>query len=73
MKNYILAKAASVTAAMALLCFAQTAIAVEPAAIALGNYEDLFLQTGNANDVYWGENNTWGAGSITQGTASYQF
>ena len=73
MKNYILAKAASVTAAAALLCFAQTAIAVEPAAIALGNYEDLFLQTGNANDIYWGENNSWGAGAIIRGTASDQF
>ena len=73
MKNCTLAETASVTAAMALLCFAQTAIAVEPAALALGNYGDLFLQTGNANDAYWVENNSWGAGSITQGTAPDQF
>ena len=69
MKNRIFAKTAAVGAAMVLVCFSQTATAVEPAPITLTNYEDLFLQTGNAKDVYWGENNRWGKGSIAEGTA----
>ncbi|CAN5170507.1 hypothetical protein BH10PSE16_BH10PSE16_06850 [soil metagenome] len=63
----------SAGAALVCLCLSQTASALDPAAITIGSHENAFLQTGNANDAYWVEDNRWGAGSITEGTAANQY
>jgi hypothetical protein len=55
-----------------LLCLGAAAAhaqSIPPAAASPNQW----LQTGNANDAYWVEDNRWGQGSITEGTASTQF
>ena len=55
-----------------LLClgFAAAHAQAIPGAAASPNQ---WLQTGSGNDAYWVEDNRWGQGSMSEGTASTQF
>ena len=56
----------------ALLCIAAAAAQAQTTPPAAPS-PNQWLQTGNANDAYWVEDNRWGQGTITEGSASTQF
>jgi hypothetical protein len=46
---------------------------LDPAAIAIGSHDNMFLQVGNPADAYYVEDNRWGLGAITEGAAANQY
>ena len=56
-----------------VLCLSQAASALDPAAIPVGSYDNIFLQVGNPTDAYYVDDNRWGAEAITEGPAANQY